>query len=158
MGRRIFRMNLFSMMPQRDTMFHKVNWHPANSAISYESSFNADPKKHYIFNGLFIENPPEEKHTIVFYPQSFYKLADILMSGGNQIYSATDVYNNEFKDNRKQSMLFRVRPNYVDCGEPYPTYASIAQHRPADLHFFKKFADADFYLVTETFVDRVKAT
>ncbi|MBT9544410.1 MAG: hypothetical protein IV090_03395 [Candidatus Sericytochromatia bacterium] len=88
-------------------------------------------------------------YPILFYPQAFYPLADLLIAGNN----AKCVLN-------KQGIpeLFRIYPTHVDCGEPYPTYASIAQHRPADLHFFKKFADADFYLVTQTFVDRVKAT
>lgn len=53
--------------------------------------------------------------------------------------------------------FFHVCPSYPDCGEPFPTYASIAKHLPEDMHYFRKFRNADYYLVTETFKQRWKA-
>ncbi|MBT9544403.1 MAG: hypothetical protein IV090_03360 [Candidatus Sericytochromatia bacterium] len=151
-------MNLFSVLAQRDTLFHQVDWNRLEHQDFNLSSYQIHSEKFYIFNGLFVGHPSHEKHILVFYPQAFQILSDLLISNKNSIFYAKDVKNNEFKDERKNAPLFCVLPTHVDCGEPYPTYASIAQHRPADLHFFKKFADADFYLVTQTFVDRVKAT
>ena len=153
-------MNIFAVRAFRDTAFFDVAWELYGLKPEIPNSpLPMDLGKYYIFTSNFIgQEPVDKSNAMVFYPQSFERLSDLLSSGGNRVVCSYDAKNEFFKDERKNAPLFCVLPTHVDCGEPYPTYASIAQHRPADLHFFKKFADADFYLVTQTFVDRVKAT
>jgi hypothetical protein len=146
-------MNLYSVKTWREiTIEEHLEWKPVLPEYLNNTIPDAHPLKIYVFEAFIWKeaNDFERLPPIVFYPQAFYPLADLLISGGNQSKTVLNV--------QGEPNLFRIYPTHVDCGEPYPTYASIAQHRPADLHFFKKFADADFYLVTQTFVDRVKAT
>jgi hypothetical protein len=53
--------------------------------------------------------------------------------------------------------FFYVYPIAPDCGEPYPTYATLSAYAEQhNLHFFRKFVDSQYVLVTETFRQRFK--
>lgn len=53
--------------------------------------------------------------------------------------------------------FFHVYPVAPDCGEPYPTYASLSAYAEEhNLHYFRKFADSNYVIVTETLRQRFR--
>ena len=82
----------------------------------------------------------------LFWPEGFYALEDLLTTGGNRVDCGLI---------DGGVAMFRVIPAAPPYDKPYPVYAEIAAQLPSDHHYFTKFADADFRLVTETFVERV---
>ena len=51
---------------------------------------------------------------------------------------------------------YYFQPAVVQYSVPYPHYAQIAKELPSHIHYFQKFPDVNFPLVTQSFVDCVK--
>lgn len=84
--------------------------------------------------------------TPVFKYTAMEALQDLLLYPGNEIF--TFLYEG-------WPCFYQIRPVAPPYAQAYPCYAEIAAQRPADLHFFRKFDDADFFLVSEHFVQEV---
>lgn len=91
------------------------------------------------------QNPYTEED--LFWPEGFYALEDLLTTGGNRVECGLI---------DEGIAMFRVTPAAPQYHQAYPCYAEIAAQLPNDHHYFTKFADVDFRLVTESFVQRVE--
>lgn len=74
--------------------------------------------------------------------KAFYILRDMFSLSENQIKVLSI---NEFP------FYFYVFPSFVKCDEPFPVYKKISQNLPENLHFFRKFENANYLIVTESF-------
>ena len=59
-------------------------------------------------------------------------------------------------EDEKTLVGYSFQPAVVQYSVPYPDYAQIAKELPSHIHYFQKFPDVDFPLVTQAFVDCVK--
>lgn len=74
--------------------------------------------------------------------------------------SALDIEANQvmsiWTENEQELVGYWFRPAIVTYNCEYPTYEEIAEQLPPHIHYFQKYPDVDFPLVTETFVHCVK--
>lgn len=59
-------------------------------------------------------------------------------------------------EDEKTLVGYHFQPAVVQYSVPYPHYAQIAEELPSHIHYFQKFPDVNFPLVTQSFVDCVK--
>jgi hypothetical protein len=89
-----------------------------------------------------------EKFVLVFSRRGMTELYDLLNYPGNIIQT---LFLND------EPAFFHVYPVAPDCGEPYPTYASLSAYAEEhNLHYFRKFADSNYVIVTETLRQRFR--
>lgn len=76
-------------------------------------------------------------------------LKSVLDIEANQVMSI-------WTENKQELVGYWFRPAIVTYNCEYPTYEEIAEQLPSHIHYFQKYPDVDFPLVTETFVNCVK--
>lgn len=111
-------------------------------------AFNMQFKQHFVKEFQSFRNFWSLDTTYLFSPRTLVLLKDIFLRDEHVIY--------ELVEPEDKIHLYYVYPPAPTYSEPYPTYATIAAELPPDVHFFRKFADANYLLVTETFKQRWK--
>ena len=80
-----------------------------------------------------------------FMPSAFEAVKDLLAYPSHEIYTLML---------EEWPVAYLVRPAAAPTVSENPTYAEISAHLPEGLHYFRKFEETEFKLVTETFVER----
>ncbi|PIQ28219.1 hypothetical protein COW36_04725 [bacterium (Candidatus Blackallbacteria) CG17_big_fil_post_rev_8_21_14_2_50_48_46] len=127
----------------------------AKPFVEPEYYLNSAPKLSFDFNfsedfyQYYHENPQEKVRSENFFSaRAFHVLQDLLPLNYHEIFTLFDPKTDTF-------MGYHVGAARINYSKEYPTYSEIISELPAEVHFFHKFPDVSFPLVTETFVKRV---
>ncbi len=126
---------------------NSIDWIPYTHEAKSLPVKKLKGQKGHAFNSSYFH---KNKHFYVeslFWPDGFYELEDLLLSGGNN--AECGLFENNI-------VMFRVNPVSPSFSKPFPNYREISTQKPGDLYYFTKYKETNFRLVDQVFFNRIQ--